>query len=750
MEGRVGKLRRLNIPSDYLERVYAGVLGKVIGVYMGRPFEGWTHQRILKELGHVRYFVNERLGVPIVVTDDDVSGTFTFVRVLEEHQPTLRGAEDVGRTWLNNIIKDRTVFWWGGNGVSTEHTAFLNLKNGIRPPMSGSTRVNGKTIAEQIGGQIFIDGFAMAAPGQPAVAAILAGSAASVSHDGDALAAARMWAAMEAEAFVSNNVEHLLDTGMRFLGSNGLIRTMINDVRAWCEEDKDWLKTRQRIEDYYGYDKFPGICHVIPNHAIMIMTFVYAASDFGEAMHIVNTCGWDTDCNSGNVGCLIAIMNGISAFDDGKIGKTRGAGGLLDWRGPLADRVLISSADGGYSVNNAARIAYDITNMGRRLAGEQDLIPPKNGAQFHFTLPGSVQGFRTATTPKYETKYRAFIEQGVDRSTGYKGLSINFFGLEVGEEALEVMTDTFAPPEVRQMEFYELACSPLVYPGQTLKTTLKADRTNTARASVRLILRAYEFTDEFKTLTSDPIIVTPGASQNLEWVIPESLGCLPVQAIGLSISHGYNTKAAPLTGTIWVDYMCWTGSPKLTLLPVDSKVGPRSFYKQSFVNATDVFNMMDEKFIIAQDSGEGMVCYGTREWTDYRVTFNNFVITGNRRTRNGVVFRVNGLRRYYGFFFVQMNSNKKGVVLAKTTDESTFVLSGQELEWQVDVPYTINIATAGHKISASIENENIEFSWFDDRYPGGGIGLVVNDGSALVGSIEIRDVRLVKLYEGRQ
>ena len=29
------------LDHKYLERVYAGVLGKIIGVYLGRPFEGW-------------------------------------------------------------------------------------------------------------------------------------------------------------------------------------------------------------------------------------------------------------------------------------------------------------------------------------------------------------------------------------------------------------------------------------------------------------------------------------------------------------------------------------------------------------------------------------------------------------------------------------------------------------------------------------------------------------------------------------
>ena len=38
------------LPEDYAERVYAGVLGKTIGVYLGRPFEGWTYDRIQSRL----------------------------------------------------------------------------------------------------------------------------------------------------------------------------------------------------------------------------------------------------------------------------------------------------------------------------------------------------------------------------------------------------------------------------------------------------------------------------------------------------------------------------------------------------------------------------------------------------------------------------------------------------------------------------------------------------------------------------
>ncbi len=163
----------MSLPQDYVERVYAGVLGKIIGVYLGRPFEGWTYEKIMAELGEVWYYVHEKRGLPLIVTDDDISGTFTFLRALPDFGNTrsLTPAQ-IGQTWLNYLIEERTVLWWGGMGNSTEHTAYLRLKNGIPAPQSGSIAVNGKVVAEQIGAQIFIDGnFKGKTPGRLEVAA---------------------------------------------------------------------------------------------------------------------------------------------------------------------------------------------------------------------------------------------------------------------------------------------------------------------------------------------------------------------------------------------------------------------------------------------------------------------------------------------------------------------------------------------------------------------------------------------------
>ena len=62
------------LPHDYSERVYAGVLGKIIGVYLGRPFESWSYERIMAELGEISYYVHGRQEASIknrllIVTD---------------------------------------------------------------------------------------------------------------------------------------------------------------------------------------------------------------------------------------------------------------------------------------------------------------------------------------------------------------------------------------------------------------------------------------------------------------------------------------------------------------------------------------------------------------------------------------------------------------------------------------------------------------------------------------------------------
>jgi ADP-ribosylglycohydrolase len=383
----------VSLPADYVERIYAGVLGKLIGVYLGRPFEGWSYERIMAELGQVNYYLHHKFGVPLIVTDDDISGTFTFLRALPDYgyRRDLTPAQ-IGQTWLNYIIEKRTILWWGGLGNSTEHTAYLRLKKGIDAPGSGSIALNGQVVAEQIGAQIFIDGWAMVAPGDPGLAADLARRAASVSHDGEAIYGAQVIAALEALALVEPNLDKLLDTAVTFIPTSSVIFRLIADLRHWHAGEKDWRQTRERIAARYGYDQYGGGCHIVPNHALIIHALLHGEDDFQKSLMIVNTCGWDTDCNSGNVGCLLGLKNGLAGLETGP-----------DWRGPVADRLYLPTADGGRAITDAVTETYHVVNMGRALAGQPPLVP-KQGARFHFDLPGAVQGFTPENSPATEAQ----------------------------------------------------------------------------------------------------------------------------------------------------------------------------------------------------------------------------------------------------------------------------------------------------------------------------------------------------------
>lgn len=699
----------MQIPNDYLERVYAGVLGKLIGVYLGRPFEGWTYQRIMEELGPIEYYVHERLNQPLVVTDDDVAGTFTFVRALEDYgvRPDL-SAEEIGKAWLNYIVEERSILWWGGNGNSTEHTAWLNLKRGVPAPASGSIETNGETVAEQIGAQIFIDGWAMVAPRQPELAARLAEQAGKVSHDGESVYAAMLWAAMEAEAFGSSDIDHLLDTGLKQIPVNSRIARLIADIRAWHKQHPDWRDTRQKIEDKYGYDKYPGNCHVVPNHALMVMSVLYAPHDFQKAQMIVNTSGWDTDCNAGNVGCLLGIMNGLEGLEEGP-----------DWRAPIADRLLISSADGGNSINDAVRTAYYLTDLGLQLAGSRKLEAPKGGAQFHFSLPGSQQGFR----PQDGLGLAKTVMVGNQEFEGSRALAIGYEALGPGQ-MVAITTPTFSPREMLDMRTYDLMATPLVYPGQVVKARVAAPADNRSAIEVRLRLRVYDERDELRDVDGDAVTLKPGAETVLEWRLPE-FGGQPIAEIGVAFT-GTGKRA---DGKLLVDYLRWDGAPSLALR---RPAGDCDFWRMAWVNGADVFSKrFPPSFRISQNRGEGLIAHGTRQWTDYEVKSDLMIHLGNY---GGVALRVQGLRRYYG-----VRATRKGELqIVRVRDDEVTVLASKPMPLEFERKLSFAARVKGNDISASVGEMSLDAK--DDFFADGGIGLVINEGALSTDAVTVRPV----------
>jgi ADP-ribosylglycohydrolase len=691
------------LPADYLERAYAAVLGKLIGVYLGRPFENWTYQRIVRELGLIEYYVHERLDCPLIVTDDDIAGTFTFIRALEDHGARADlSAEEIGETWLNYIVEQRSILWWGGNGNSTEHTAWLNLKRGIAAPASGSAATNGQPVAEQIGAQIFIDGWAIVAPGDPQLAARLAEQAARVSHDGAAVDAAKLWAAMEAEAFVSRDIDHLLEVGLAQISPESPIARLITDVRRWRRQYPDWRETRSQIEQNYGYDKYPGNCHVVPNHAIMIMAVLYAPEDFARAQTIVCTSGWDTDCNAGNVGCLIGAMLGLAGIDAGP-----------DWRGPVADRMLLSSADGGGAINDAVRVTYRLVDLGRRLSGAPPMAPPKQSAQFHFSLPGSVQGFRG------ESNGAGALHVSNEPFEAGRALSIRYEGL--GAEPAAALTPTFTPPDVVRMRTHELMATPLLYSGQTVRARVIAEASNPGAVEVALRALVYDRHDALSAVDGDAVGLSPGAETVLSWRIPDT-GGQPIQSIGIAL----RSRSEGANGAVRLDHLRWDGAPDLRLRRPDET---SEFWRRSWVNGVNFLSKnFPQAFRISQDRDEGLLIHGTRQWTDYRVAAT---VTVNLAAYAGVGVRVQGLRRYYAALLVRPDVFR----IVKVFDGAVTTLAETSFAWDFETPYPFVVEVAGSQLRGSIGA--VDLITTDDDLADGGVALVISGGALSCDEIRV-------------
>ena len=689
---------------DYETRVYGGVLGKLIGVYLGRPFENWPYRRIMEELGPIRAYTHERLGVPLVVTDDDIAGTFTFVRALEDngYDPGLSAAR-IGEAWLNYIVEGRTILWWGGFGNSTEETAWRRLRAGMAAPLSGAAATNGWTVAEQIGAQIFIDGWALVSPGRPAQAARLAREAARVSHDGEAVHAAVLIAAMEAAAFEAADLERLLETGLREIPADCLIGRLAEDVRRWQAADpQDWLRTRARLEERYGYDRYPGHCHVVPNHGVVLMALLHGGDDFSRSLEIACTAGWDTDCNAGNVGCLNGIRLGLEAID----------AGAVDWRGPVADRLLLSTADGGEAVTDAARVSLRLAKAGRMMSGEAPPGAPKDGARFHFSLPGSVQGF--APTAGARVAHRRQPD-----GSGCLAIGVEASGSDVG---VGVFTPTFMPADVGQMRTYDLQASPTLHPGQVVRARLQAADTNGAGVTVAPAIMVYGEEDRLERIAGPEATLAPGAIADLDWRIPD-LGGRPIASAGIVVTNAGGAGSA----TLLLDHYDWRGVPEVVLRRPDA---PALLWRRAWVNAVSLLSTSGpDAFRISQDEGRGLLIYGAREWQDLCVAAEVAVRLGG----GGVAVRVQGLRRYYALVL------RAGCcVLIKVSGGREVVLAEAPCAWRLDVAVDVELTVSGDRLRGRSGSTMVEAVDADDPLREGAVALVVETGALSVEKVSIR------------
>nr|MBA3414789.1 ADP-ribosylglycohydrolase family protein [Chloroflexia bacterium] len=549
-----------------------------------------------------------------------------------------------------------------------------------------------------------IDGWGMVCPGDPEKAADFARRAASVSHDGEAIYGAQVVAAMEAQAFLESDINRLLDTAVGLIPADSTIRRLIDDVRGWHAAEPDWRQTREKIAANYGYDKYVGACHMVPNHALIVHALLHGEDDFRRSLTIVNTCGWDTDCNSGNVGCLLGIKNGLAGID----------GSPYDWRGPVADRLYLATADGGRAISDALRETYEVVNIGRALAGEAP-VAPKGGARFHFSLPGSVQGFRA----EGDGAKLANVERG-----GERALELSFAATTAGASA-RAATPTFIPEEAIAMPGYTLLASPTLYPGQDVSARLMAGTGNPASVACRLFLRFYGDDDKLETVTGPEATLAPGAATELAWRVPDTAGN-PIAEIGLEATAG---AAGPVS--VLLDRLAWSGAAEATFA---RPAGGGAMWRRAWVDGVDLWQARwPQTYRIVQNEGCALISQGTADWVDYRA---EATVSVPLASEAGIAVRVGGQRRWYGLLL-----GADGTARLVKTSDGRRVLAEAPFPLTFDRPYALALEVAGDRLRGAIDGKRLfNVADIESPLPGGGVGLVVADGCLISEAVSVRQV----------
>lgn len=680
------------IPDDYIERVYAGWLGKVIGVRHGSNIEQWTYDRIERAYGEITHYLFDFKNF---AADDDTNGPMFFLRALEDYTHTRDiTPEQMGLTWLNYASDGHGFYWWGGYGKSTEHTAYLNLKNGIMAPRSGSIEQNGTAVAEQIGGQIFIDVWGLIAPGNPQLAAEYAEKIASVSHDGNGKYGGMFIAACIAAAFTEDNIEKIIETGLSVIPEDCEYTRVTRAVIDFYKKNPDnWRDCFKYVYDNFGYDRYPGECHIIPNSALIILSLLYSEGDFAKAINICNMCGWDTDCNVANVGAIMGVKVGLEGID-------------YLWREPINDFLCCSSVIGTLNILDLPWCATYIAKLGYKIADAEvpeqwsDIIHGK-AARFHFEYPGSTHAFRLEVEGN-PTDVTSVLENTNEHAAdGSRALKV-FFDQAQGGGAYRAYHKTYYRPHDFNDSRYNPSFSPLLYPGQTVEGHVMVPTSVHTKILARLYVRDG---NEDKRYYGEKIELTPGEWTKLTFEIPVMDGvCLEEAGIEF-IPEGWTQLVA------YIDNFDFYGKPNYS---IDFKKERMEHWHglhrpvSQFTYLRGLWTLEDGE-LSGSYYGEPAETYtGDLKWQDYRF---KAVVRPKLGEHHHILFRVQGGIRSYAVGLAPDQT----LALYKN-DNGYTALKSVDFNWSVDQDYTIEVEAVGNQFTISVDGRNI-LAFTDEHQP---------------------------------
>lgn len=665
--------------DKYLEKLYAGFLGMNIGIRLGAPVEPtiWTYERIRDTYGDITGYVKDYKNF---AADDDANGPVYFLRaLLDDAKDRPLVPQDVARAWLNYAREGVGMFWWGGYGVSTEHTAYLNLKNGIPAPKSGSINQNGATLAEQIGGQIFIDTWGFVNPCNPERAADYGQAAASVSHDGNGIWGARFMCAAIATAFGTNDVDEIIDAGVAQIPEGCTYRAVVDAVRDFHKDHpSNWRECYEMLVRDWGYDRYPGVCHIIPNAGVCIMALLYGEGAFDRTVEIATMAGWDTDCNAGNVGSIMGVACGIDNIPE-------------RYRRPINDGIVCSGISGYLNNLDIPAFCREAAMLGYRLADEempQTLADSYRPGQVYldFELPGSTHNIRVS-----DPFFCSIRHSTKESYTGTGSLSILVDRMVRGDQC-KIYYKPFYTREDFSDERYSPVFSPTAYPGQSVSMKLYLDQWNgNETPGIAPYIRTCS---DKKDHLQGYIKLVQHQWIDVTFTIPDTNGDV-VDEVGI-VLEGYAPASFKTLGMVYLDEFSITGKSNYSIDVAKQKknfaaITPFSMNRGAWDLYGGTLNLMRNEPSFAYT--------GNYYAKDYVVTVP---VTPLHGASHLLVGRALGAKRFYA---VGLDEAGKAVIVKNDFGFTT--LAETDYDWKIGETYRMELRLEGNSIQLTINGTDV-------------------------------------------
>jgi len=302
------------IPLNVLkDKIKGGWAGQTISCTYGGPTEFRFRSRMVPDDhkipwydGYLKETYDNSPGLY-----DDIYMDLTFVDVFEKE------GLDAPASSFANAFANADYMLWHAN-----QCARYDILNGIMPPESGYWLNN--PCSDDIDFQIEADFAGLMSPGMINTSSEICDKIGHIMNYGDGWYGGVYVAAMYTLAFISDDINYVVEEALKQIPKESLYSQCMNDVIKWHKENPDdWKATWQKVHDKWNKDV--GCPHGALtefnidskiNSAWILIGLLYGDKDYGKTTDISTRCGDDSDCNPASAGGILGALLGYSNIPD--------------------------------------------------------------------------------------------------------------------------------------------------------------------------------------------------------------------------------------------------------------------------------------------------------------------------------------------------------------------------------------------------------------------------------------------------